>query len=213
MNDPNAFPPLARRNLLAACASTLFLAGCGDSFSLIQPSSSPLALYRLQPEFHALDDAPRVDWQLVIARPYAMQSLDTERIALVRGQTMDYYANAQWTDSVPRLIQSLLVEAFEQSGKIAAVGRETDGAHADYTLASELRDFTAHFDSDNGAPGVVVAMRAKLVTARGEVVASLGATHTAQAAQNSVASTVEAFDQALGAVLEQIVGWALRAKP
>ena len=55
-------------------------------------------------------------------------------------------------------------------------------------------------------------MRTKLVTARGEVVASLGATHTALAAQNSVASAVEAFDQALSQVLEQIVDWALRAK-
>jgi cholesterol transport system auxiliary component len=209
MTDMNASLRLTRRHVFAAGASTMLLAGCG---SLLGPSSPPLTLYRLRPDLRALTDASRVNWQLAVARPTAMQSLDTERIALVRGQMMDYFANAQWTDSTPHLIQALLVEAFEQSGKIGAVGRETDGVKEDFILSSELRDFTAHYDNGDNAPAIVVDIEAKLITPRGEVVAALDATKTVQASQNSVAAVVDGFDQALGAVLEQIVGWALRVR-
>jgi len=67
---------------------------------------------------------------------------------------MDYYANSQWTDRVPLLLQSLLVEAFEKSGRIAAVGRETAGIRADYVLETEIRDFEAYYAVPDAAPNV-----------------------------------------------------------
>jgi cholesterol transport system auxiliary component len=200
---------ITRRGLIATGATSLLVAGCGGA--LLGPSTPPLQLYLLKPALGPLPDAPNVSWQLGVARPNASQSLDGERIALERSETMDFYADAQWTDSAPRLVQSLLVEAFEKSGKIGAVAREAEGMHADYILQTEIRDFAAHYDSENGAPDVVVTIVCKLFSSHGEVIATLSASHDSRAGQNSIPSVVEAFNQALGGVLEELVAWALRA--
>jgi cholesterol transport system auxiliary component len=199
---------LSRRALIPASAALLALAGCG---SLIGPSGPPPQIWRLAPEFPASAGGTPVTWQLGVLRPNTSQTLDTERIALTRGAMMDYYADAQWSDGVPRLVQSLLVEAFERSTRIAAVAPESEGLHADYLLATEIRDFDAQYDSANGAPLVVVDIAAKLFDPRGKVVATHETHQTARAAQNSVASAVDAFDQATAAALADLVTWALQA--
>ncbi|HEY2446599.1 MAG TPA: ABC-type transport auxiliary lipoprotein family protein [Rhizomicrobium sp.] len=198
-----------RRSVLVAGGATLMLSGCGGS--LLGPSNPPLQLYRLRPSAWPADGGARVAWQLAIARPSAAQSLDTERIALERGAMMDYYADAQWSDSVPRLVQALLVEGFEKSGRILAVAPESGGARADYTLESEIREFDAQYASENGVPTIAIEIQARLMESRGSVVASLDARQTQAASANSVASVVAAFDAAMGAVLNQIVSWALTA--
>ena len=131
-----------RRGLLLSGAA-LTLAGCGGN--LIGPPSPAPQSYVLHPELGAIADAPSVPWQLIVGVPNAPESLDTERIALERApNTMDYFANAQWADRVPLLVQSLLIEGFEKSGRIAAVGRERSDNRADYIMHTENREFDAY---------------------------------------------------------------------
>jgi cholesterol transport system auxiliary component len=184
------------------------LAGCSG---IIGPSGPPAQIYVLQPQLSALSDAPKVSWQLVIGEPSTSESLDTLRIALIRGQGLDYYANAQWTDSMPHLFQNLLVQAFETSGKIAAVAGSTEGVRADYVLGTEIRSFEAHYATENGAPTIVVDVVARLMGIDLRVViATLFSHHEAPAARNDIPSVVSAFDQAVGATLEDIAAWTLR---
>ena len=73
--------------------------------------------------------------RLVVDIPTASESLDTDRIALIRDRTrFDYYANSLWTDRVPLLVQALLVEAFENDGSIAQVARDAQTLTPDYLL-------------------------------------------------------------------------------
>jgi cholesterol transport system auxiliary component len=201
---------LTRRGVIAGSVAMLSLTGCG---SLLGPSGPPPQIYRLDPVLPAWAAGSNVSWQLAVARPAATQTLDTERIALMRGVAMDYYADAQWNDSVPRLVQSLLIEAFERSGRILAVARESDGVRPDYTLETEIRDFDAQYATENSAPTVVVDIMARLLGQQGSVVASHEVKQSAPAAANNVASVVGAFDQALGAALAQIVTWTLQLPP
>lgn len=204
MTSKSRFAP--RALLIGA---TLALAGCS-----IGPSSPPAQIYVLDPPFAAMTDVPMSGAQLAVAAPDLANVLDTQRIALSRGQNMDYYADAQWTDNTARLLQSLLVEAFEKSGKIGSVGRDSNGLHADYILQTEVRDFAARYDSPNGPPTIVVDIMVKLVSAdRRTVAASFDVNKTAATTQNSVPAVVQAFNQATGAALEEIVGRALRATP
>lgn len=204
------FAWLTRRGVFAGSAAMLSLAGCG---SLLGPSTPPPQIYRLDPVLPAQAPGSNVSWQLAVARPTAMRTLETDRIALVRGAMMDYYADAQWNDSVPRLLQSLLIQAFERSGRILAVASESEGLHADYMLETDIRDFNAQYASENSAPTVVVDIMARLLGAQGKVVASQEVKQSAPAAANNVASVVAAFDQALGAALAQIVAQALQLPP
>jgi cholesterol transport system auxiliary component len=199
---------LSRRSLLAVGGSTLVLAGCGG---IVGPSDPPPQIYVIQPQLQALSSMPKVPWQLVVGQPSASESLDTLRIALIRGQALDYYANAQWTDSVPLLFQTLLVQSFENSGKVVAVASATEGVRADYVLGTEIRNFEAHYASDNGAPTIVVDVVARLLTVdQRDVTATLFSRHEAPAARNDLPSVVSAFDQAVGATLGEIAAWTLR---
>ena len=194
----------------AMTVALLALAGCG---SLLGPSNPPPQIYRLAPDSSLPTGGAAVPWQLAVARPDATQTLDTERIALLRGPAMDYYADAQWNDSAPRLLQSLLVEAFDKSGRVQAAPRDSASLRADLTLATELRDFEAQYDNGNAAPLVVVDIQSKLLDQRGQVIASLHSRQTARASENSIPSVVHAFDVAMAACLSQIVAWTLQATP
>lgn len=197
---------LSRRGLILG-ASALTLAGCG---SILGPSSPPPQIYLLQPQFGPVD-APTVKWQLAVGMPSSDDSLDRQRIALHRGLTMDYYADAQWTDEAPKVIQTLFVEAFEKSGHIGAVGRDSDGIHAEYLLQMELRDFEARYDNGDAAPEIAVDIVAHFLKLPGrEALSTLEASKTVRASANSIPAVVEAFNEATGQVVEQIVAWALR---
>lgn len=200
---------IPRRSLLSLGAVALALGGCG---SLIGPASSP-QIYRLEPPFPPAAPMATVAWQLAVARPETLHTLDSERIALSRGATMDYYADAEWNDTVPHLLQSLLVEAFEKSGRSVAVSPDTAGLRTDYLLATDIRDFEAQYSDPNGRPVATVDIETKLLDARGNVIASLDARGTALAGANSVPAAVAAFDEALGTALGQIVSWTISSLP
>lgn len=176
------------------------------------PSSQ---LYVLNPQLGPIGDAPQTKWQLVVAPPESAESFDTNRIALSQNPvTMDYYANAVWPDRAPVLIQGLLVEALDKSGKITAAARDTEGLRGDYLLETEVKDFTAHYSVPDGVPTVTVRIVAKLVsTTDRQIVASLDSIYSAPADMNTVPAVVMAFNAALGASLEEITGWALHALP
>jgi cholesterol transport system auxiliary component len=196
----------SRRALLIAAPATLVLAGCG---SLIGPANAPPQIYMLEPQFGPVD-APMVNWQLSVTRPDAADVYDTERLVIERAQILDYYANAQWTDQTELLLQRLVVEAFEKSGRIKAVARDREGLRADVMLQIEVRNFLARYDSENGAPTVLVELVAKLVTPQRLVIATLDARYEAAAGANSIPAAVAAFNSATGAAIEEIVAWTLR---
>src|SRR5436305_2443191 len=189
--DIIAAAPTRRGILLGGAALTL--AGCAGG-SIIGPPSPAPQIYVLQPPFGALADVPNVPWQLIVGVPNAPESLDTERIALERApNTMDYYANAQWADRLPLLVQSLLVEGFEKSGRIAAVGRESSGIRADYVLQSEIRDFEACYAAIDTPPRIRVRLVAKLLAIPGrEIAGGTEASHESPAAANDMTNITAA---------------------
>ena len=198
-----------RRQLIAA-AGTGLLAGCGSLQLLPQPMAPQL--YVLRPPIVPPMGAP-VRWRLSVGTPDAPASLDTARIALSRSPTtMDYFANAAWNDRAPLLIQRLLIQTFDASGRIVSVDRDTAGLENDYLLETEIRDFEARYQTPTGAPRVRIAIQAKLARMpQREIVAGLNATQEAQASANDLDSIVSAFDQAAGAAVAQIAAWTLNA--
>jgi len=144
---------------------------------------------------------------LAIAAPDAVASLDTPRIALTRTPTtMDYFANAAWTDRVPLLLQRQLIQAFDASGRIVSVDRDTSGLEADYLLQTEIREFEARYDTPDGPPQIVIAIQAKLARMpQREIANNINVTQQLAASANNLDSIVAAFNQAVGAAIGQIV--------
>ena len=193
----------SRRVFLATVPAVLALGACG---SIIGPGEPP-QIYVLDPGFTPMEGGA-VHWQLSVARPDAAAIYDNQRIAIMRNGIMDYYANAQWTDETEPLIQRLVVEAFEKSGRIAAVSTEKGGLHADYLLEIEVRNFYSNYASDNGPPNAIVELIARLMTPQRSVVASLDSRHEAAASANTIPAAVQAFNAAALASIGEIVAWA-----
>ncbi|HEY4123285.1 MAG TPA: ABC-type transport auxiliary lipoprotein family protein [Rhizomicrobium sp.] len=208
----STLPALDRRHLLLGATTLVFLAGCGGG-NLLGPGPDP-QLYMLKPTFGPVD-GPTVSWALNIAAPTSADSLNTSRIALFNPPArLDYYANAAWPDQLPSLVQSTLVQAFEQSGKIASVASDEAGLRSDYMLQTEIRDFNAVYDTPDTAPKVKVRIMVKLVqTHARDIVQTLEVEQEVAAGANSVDNVVIAAGQALTAALRQIVEWALKAPP
>jgi cholesterol transport system auxiliary component len=197
---------IARRTfLLTLCA------GVGACSGVLGGGQAP-QLYTLSPLKDFPPSLPKSNAQLLIEAPVAPGGLDTERIALMKSAiSVDYFAGAAWTDRAPLMVQSLLVESFENTGKIAAIGRESLALRADFVLKPELREFTAVYVGPD-APVVHVRLGLKLVRLPDrQIVAQRAVSADGPARQNSVASVVEAFDAALHRAIGETVAWMLPA--
>jgi cholesterol transport system auxiliary component len=181
----------------------LALAACSGLFG----GGSPAKLYRVTPKSTYLPELPRRSVQLLIDLPLSPAGLDTARIALTRSPvSIDYFADSEWTDRAPLLIQTALVQSFENSRAITAIDRESVGLRADFILKPEVRHFEAVYDSPNGPPEVWVAINVRLVNPSDrEVVAQTSFEDRRRASANDVPNVVSAFDETLGVVMKNIV--------
>jgi cholesterol transport system auxiliary component len=194
----------------------LTLAGCSGLLG----GGEPAHLYRLTPKSTYPPGLPHRSVQLLINEPLAPAGLDKSRIALSRSPvSIDYFADSEWTDRAPLLVQTALLQSFENSKAITAIDRESVGLRADFIIETEIRHFEAVYDSANGPPEIWVAMIVRLVnpTSRA-VVAQTSFERRERASANDVPSIVLAFDEALGGVMKDIVVWtvtnpALSVKP
>lgn len=197
--------------LLPLLAVLTSLAAC----SLPLRGSEPPQLRSLSRAPEIAADAPRVDWQLLIEAPLAAAGLDTARIALTHGgSALGYYAGVAWIDRAPLLVHTRIIESFERSRRIVAVGRETLGLRADFLLKVELRDFQAEYaDGIEGqvVPDVRTAINVKLVEMpRRTIVADRTFEATERAGGPDIEAIVAAFDTALARAIGEVVVWTLR---
>ncbi len=190
---------MLRRDLLLG--ATALLAGC----SLVPDVSQPLTLYTLKPKLTP-QTLTRVNWQLVVAEPAAERDIDTSRIALTRtSNVIEYFAGGSWSDTAPSLVQAKLIEAFEATNAILAVGRDATGLKPDYILQSDLRDFQAEYPGGGGATAHVRLISKLVQMPDRRIVRSVTAEASAPAAGKDLPQIVAAFEAALGQVLDKTV--------
>ena len=202
--------PLAprRRDTLAGLASALALGGCIPAFPLGGPDPRT---FRVTPKYTFADDLPTVTWSLAVAEPSAERTLDTNRIAVVtNGTNVDYVALAFWIDRAPSMLQTLIVQSFRNSGRIAQVGTTRDRLRADFLLTSDLRAF--QLNRGNGQDQIRVRLDVQLLRMpQRDPVGSESIAADWVPAGSGVDAAVVAFDEATGRVLKDLVAWTLRS--
>ncbi|HTV45327.1 MAG TPA: ABC-type transport auxiliary lipoprotein family protein [Stellaceae bacterium] len=192
------WPPFAAMLALSGCASLLGVAPPGH-------------LYRLSAAPHFAVPLPHVPGVLRIERPEAPAGIDTTRIALSRTPlSLDYYADSEWTDRAPAMVQQALLTSFENSGAITAIGDEAIGLPANLLLDTELRHFEAEYPAAGNLPRVRVTMVVRLVAMPGRrIVAQKRFERLVPAAANTIPDVVAAFNAATNAVIGDIVTWTI----
>lgn len=192
--------------------SIWIVVGLVSGCSPLQIPGPPPELYNLTPKSTFDADLPETRKQLIIEEPIAAGGLDNNRIALRPHATkLQFFADARWTERAPKMLQTLLIESFENSGRIVSVGRQAIGLRSDFTLKTELREFQVEQQQGAGASRIRVRVNAKLVQQPNRVIiGSQSFEHTVDVQSgSSMGDIVIAFDTATGRVIKKLVEWTL----
>ncbi|KIC37111.1 hypothetical protein RA27_21775 [Ruegeria sp. ANG-R] len=190
------------------------LAGCAGLGTLSQ-ASKPNDLYLLTPKSTFSSSLPRIQKQIVVEEPTATAAVNTDQIAVQPTLLqVQYLPRARWVDRAPLIVQALMVESYENSGKVAAVGRSTVGLRADYVIAPDLREFQGIVVSETENSKTVrveVRINIKIIDEyEDKIIASSSFQEAVLATSDKTPDLVEAFDVALGKTMRDAVEWSIR---
>ena len=188
-------------------AALLLLAGCSV---LGSQQRDPVTIYSPLVQVQTDPAWPSVDWQLAVVKPTAARVVDSPRISVrpAPGE-VQVYKGVSWSQPSTDLIESTVLRALEDSGKIASVARPGSGIRADYRLVMDLRRFDADY-AGTPLPSAIIELNAKLLHATDQrVVASHTFLKAEPAGSTDIPSVVAAFERALEEMGGEVVGWTL----
>lgn len=176
------------------------------------PAKPAMAIYDLTApsDFPPLKQAPQ--GQLAIADPTTILTFDTQQILLKpqEGATRAI-ENAQWSDSLPKLIQEKIIQSFENAHYLGAVSRPLEQLQADYQLLIDLRAFDIALSPE---PHAEIEFSAKILSKDGKIVGARlfhaeAAVHVETPAQAvDAAAATAALNAAFGKAATDLVAWA-----
>lgn len=193
--------------MMRAIRPVLFLAALalGGCVSLLPETSPPKPRYHIEPVEASALQGETVDWSLIVEDPRATKVYDTVRIAVSTSPgKIEYFAGAEWADRAPRLFQTALVQTFEDSGRILAVGDRSALPLADIVLQTDIRKLELN---TQGGRSATVSIYARLTDGRSRIVAAKRFDATAVAASDGADHVIAAFDEAFEALIPELVAW------
>jgi phospholipid/cholesterol/gamma-HCH transport system substrate-binding protein len=143
--------------------------------------------------------------QLAVVEPTVTLQLDTQRILVVPGGDRSGFADAQWGDSIPKLVQARLVQAFENFDLQRAVTRSSPDVSPEQQLMIDIRSFQIAVGKASVAD---VTLTAKIISKDGRVLASKIFTKQMPVNELTPATASAAINEAFASVAADIVVWA-----
>ncbi|AYG59341.1 ABC-type transport auxiliary lipoprotein family protein [Rhizobium jaguaris] len=149
--------------------------------------------------------------QILIPQPTALQPLDGNQIVIrVSPREIQYLSKSQWSDKLSRIVQSKLVEAFENTGKLGGVGVPGQGLAIDYQIVTEIRAF--EINAVAGQRSATVEIAVKILNDRaGTIKAQSVFRKVAPVSGGTNVDFVKGLDTAFAGVTAEIVDWTLRS--
>ncbi len=168
------------------------------------PAKAPPTVYDLTAPraFPGLAKVP--DRQLAIPEPTATLGLDTQRILVSAAPgEPPAFADVQWSDSIPKLIQARIIQSFENA-QFPRVVRGSETTPADFQLAIDLRNFRLVASPQ---PVGEVEFGAKILGPGGRVVQTRIFSAAAPAKGVNAQAAAEALDAAFQKAAMELVIW------
>ncbi len=149
-------------------------------------------------------------WSLAVDEPTAAHQIDTSRIALMNGPfQVDYYADVEWTDTAPAMVQLLLIQSFDNSGRLRIVASTHQTLATDFLLLSNLRKFQVENNPAGVSQATVVVETTLLRMPRRKPVATARFEKSMPVAPASIDAVTTAFNTSLAQVIQQVVDWTI----
>jgi phospholipid/cholesterol/gamma-HCH transport system substrate-binding protein len=146
---------------------------------------------------------------LAVAEPTAMIVFDTQKF-LVRPSAAEdpSFANAKWSDNLPKLMQAKVIQSFENAGLLRSVVRPSEALTADYQLQIDIRSFQLNVAA---GPTADVEFAARLVGNNGKIIDARLFRASVPAKGADAAAAAEALNTAFGKSAVELVVWAAEA--
>src|ERR1700710_2186546 len=142
--------------------------------------------------------------QLVMPTPTAILQLDTQRFLLAPNKDVPGFSNAQWADSIPKMLQVKLIQSFENYDVAHAPLRSADSPGANFQLLVDVRSFQINTDDELTAE---IGFSARILNKDGQVVASRLFQQRKKLDKPDPASAVAAFNDAFGSTATDLITW------
>jgi phospholipid/cholesterol/gamma-HCH transport system substrate-binding protein len=168
------------------------------------PAKAPARIYDLSapPAFPPIDKV--ASGQLTVPEPSALVLFDTQKI-LVRPQEEESLAlDAQWSDSLPKLLQAKIIQSFENANYPQAVARPTEGLTTDYQLLIDIRSFQVELLPE---PSADVEFSAKILAGDGRLVGSRVLHASVPVQTTDAAAAAAGLNEAFGKATTELVLW------
>lgn len=174
----------------------------------VSSQPTPKTIYDLSvpAEFPMIKQA--VTAQLAIAEPTVTLQLDTQRILVLPHSTRPAFMDAQWSDTIPKLVQTRLVQTFENFNLQRGVAKVSPDLSPDQQLLIDIRSFQVIASNEATAE---VIMTAKLIAKDGRIVSSKTFSGRSGLVDLNPATAAAAIDGAFAKVAIEIVVWASTA--
>ena len=192
---------------VAKGAGVLLLAATLGGCALLTPPKAPPETYDISAprKFPSLRSGTRA--QVLIKEPTALKAINSQNIVVKpTPSVITYLGGAQWSDSVPKMVQVKLVETFENTGRAGAVAKPGDGLVIDYQVISAIRAFEVVVSGSTKQ--AVVDISVKLLNDKnGRVLRSKIFRATMPFSGSSNDDYITALDRAFDDVARDMVSW------
>lgn len=162
--------------------------------------------YDLAPASGFTPIGEKPEWQLVVAEPTVPLALNTDKLLLrTEGGAFQGVDDAKWTDNLPNLIQTKLIQSFENAGYTEVVLRPGDALDPENKLLVDLRGF---YVTKSDAPEAVFDFVAKLIDQDGKVRYSRAFQERVAAKSPAAEDAVVALKAVFAKTAAEVVTWA-----
>jgi phospholipid/cholesterol/gamma-HCH transport system substrate-binding protein len=168
------------------------------------PAKPPLPMYDLAAPT-SFPPLKKLSGQLTVAEPTAVVMYESQRLLLqAKDGAFTFLEDAQWSDSLTKLVQAKLVQAYQNAQLFASVSRPVEGAVPENQLLIDIRSFSV---SASPAPTADVALGARLMSADGKTVAERIFHRSVPIATIGAADAVSGLNSAFVGVETDLIAW------
>jgi phospholipid/cholesterol/gamma-HCH transport system substrate-binding protein len=146
--------------------------------------------------------------QLVVPDPTVLAALDSERMQSVTPAGVSApIPDAQWSDTLSKLLQVKIIRAFEDSGAVGSVSRPLEGVTGDFQLLIDVRKFQLSLGPPLRAE---IEFSAKVLDDKGRIAATRIFLARTPAKGSDAASARSALEEAFGGAVVDLLDWTTR---
>lgn len=188
---------------LAAFGAFAFTQGCVSQFLETEPANPR---YLIGPVSAERVSGSSVDWSLNVDNPKAAHAFDTSKVAVSRSAgRIEYFGDGEWAGRAPRVFQTALIESFQDSSRIVAVGDRQTLPLADYVLQTDIR--MIDLDVSNGTPQARLSVYVRLTNGKSKIYAARAFSASQPTRSLDGDDVASSFDSVFKDVIADIVVW------